>query len=55
MIVYQVVLIDGDGASFEEKPLNPVYKKRVDANAVQHEYIKEEDWWGVEVRELEVV
>lgn len=55
MIVYQVVLIDGDGASFEERPLIPVYKSKGRANSIRDKYIKEGDWWDVEVRELEVV
>lgn len=55
MKVYQIVLIDGDGASFEERVLTTVYKKRVDAIAVQRAYIQEGDWWDVEVRELDVV
>lgn len=55
MEVYQVVLIDGDGASFSETPISTVYKKRKDAEELRESYIKEGDWWDVEVRMLVVV
>lgn len=55
MKVYQIVLIDGDGASFEEKSLPTVYKTLLDALRVQTTYTKTGDWWGVEVRTLDVV
>lgn len=55
MNVYQIVLIDGDGASFEEKALPTVYKTLLDALKIQTAYTKTGDWWGVEVRTLVVV
>lgn len=55
MNVYQIVLIDGDGASFTETPLNMVYKSKGEANAVKERYLKSGDWWDVEVRTLVVV
>lgn len=55
MNVYQIILIDGDGASFTETPINTVYKNKGEANAVKEQYLKNRKWWDVEVRTLVVV
>lgn len=56
MKAYQVVLVDGDGASFEEFVTPKVFMDKTKAEAYKQFFIDEDaGWWKVYVKELELV
>lgn len=53
--VYQLVFIDGDGASFEEKPATCCYLSKELANQKRQELLDSDlGWWDIKVVTLRV-
>jgi hypothetical protein len=56
MKAYQVVLVDGDGASFEEFVTPKVFIDKTKAEAYKQFFIDEDaGWWKVYVKEVKLV
>lgn len=53
---YQVVLVDGDGASFIDYPTTKVFMDKEKAELLKEELLEEDvGWWDVYVKEVEIV
>lgn len=56
MKAYQIVLVDGDGASFDEHVTPKAFLNRGKAEAYKQFFIDEDaGWWRVYVKEIDLI